>query len=46
MAIWYNVWQFGVVSGPSGPIFPVLVCLDPEKSGNPGADGKESWTRF
>jgi hypothetical protein len=35
MAIWYNVWLYiCVVCGP-WYIFPVLVCLDHEKSGNP-----------
>jgi hypothetical protein len=29
MAIWYSLWSFGI-------FFHVLVCLDPEKSGNPG----------
>jgi hypothetical protein len=27
-AIWYNSWPFGIICG--------LVCLDREKSGNPG----------
>jgi hypothetical protein len=31
-AIWYNLWLFGVVIWY---IFPILVCLDQEKSGNP-----------
>jgi hypothetical protein len=34
-ALWYNVWQFGVVCGPL-VYFPVLVFFDQEKSGNPG----------
>jgi hypothetical protein len=29
VAIWYSLWSFGI-------FFPVLVCLDREKSGNPG----------
>jgi hypothetical protein len=31
--IWYNLWPFGMVCGH---FFPVLACLDKEKSGNPG----------
>jgi hypothetical protein len=30
MAIWYSLWLIGIC------IFLVLVCLDQEKSGNPG----------
>jgi hypothetical protein len=30
MAVWYSLWSFVI------PIFPNLVCLDQEKSGNPG----------
>jgi hypothetical protein len=34
-AIWYNLWPFGRYRVWSfGIIFPVLVCLDQEKSGN------------
>jgi hypothetical protein len=36
-ATWYNVWSFGVVCGHLVYSY-VLVCLDQEKSGNPGAD--------
>jgi hypothetical protein len=38
MAIWYNLWPFVIVCDHLlyFSIFPVLVCLDPEKSGNPG----------
>jgi hypothetical protein len=32
MAIWYNLWSFGIVCGY---IFPNFVCLDQGKSGNP-----------
>jgi hypothetical protein len=35
MAIWYNLWPFGIVGGHLVHFF-VLVCLDHEKSGNPG----------
>jgi hypothetical protein len=28
MGVWYGLWSFGTV-------FPNLVCLDQEKSGNP-----------
>jgi hypothetical protein len=31
MAIWYNLWQSGIVCGH----FPILACLDRGKSGNP-----------
>jgi hypothetical protein len=34
MAIWYNLWPFGIVCGIWN-IFPTLKCLDQEKSGNP-----------
>jgi hypothetical protein len=30
IAVWCSLWYFGM------HIFPVLVCLDKEKSGNPG----------
>jgi hypothetical protein len=36
IAIWYNLWQFGVVSGHLVCFFPFLVCLDQEQAGNPG----------
>jgi hypothetical protein len=36
MAIWYNLWKFGIVCGHL-VFFPSLVCLDQEKSGNPAA---------
>jgi hypothetical protein len=29
MAVWYSLWSFGTYT------FPVLVCLDLDKSGNP-----------
>jgi hypothetical protein len=35
-AIWYNLQPFGIVCGHL-VYFLVLVCLDQEKSGNPGA---------
>jgi hypothetical protein len=36
MAIWYNLWPFGIVCGHLLHIFfPNLECLDQEKSGNP-----------
>jgi hypothetical protein len=42
MTIWYTLWpfdivcgQFGIVCGHFGINYPVLVCLDQEKSGNP-----------
>jgi hypothetical protein len=34
-AIWYNLRQFGIVCGHLVIIFPVLVCLNQQKSGNP-----------
>jgi hypothetical protein len=33
MAVWYSLWSFVIFS-------PNLVCLDQEKSGNPGADSR------
>jgi hypothetical protein len=36
MAIWHKVRQFGIVCGHL-VYFPILVCLDQEKSGNCGA---------
>jgi hypothetical protein len=36
MAIWYNLWPFGIVCGHLLYVFPNLECLDQEKSGNPG----------
>jgi hypothetical protein len=39
MAIWYNLWLFGIVCGHLLYIFPNLECLDQEKSGNPGPFG-------
>jgi hypothetical protein len=39
MAIWYNLWLFGIVCGHLLYIFPNLECLDQEKSGNPGSFG-------
>jgi hypothetical protein len=37
-ANWYILWPFGTVCGRLVYVgmIPVLVCLDPEKSGNPG----------
>jgi hypothetical protein len=35
-AIWYNLKHFGIVCGHLVYSFSVLVCLDQEKSGNPG----------
>jgi hypothetical protein len=35
-AIWYNLRPFGIVWGHSVIIFPVLVCLNQQKSGSPG----------
>jgi hypothetical protein len=29
MAVWYSLWPFAI-------FFPNLICLDEEKSGNPG----------
>jgi hypothetical protein len=38
MAIWY-VWQLGMYNlWQFGKFFPILVCLDQEKSGNPELD--------
>jgi hypothetical protein len=34
MAIRYNLWPFGIIYGILWYIFPILVCLDQEKSGN------------
>jgi hypothetical protein len=34
MAVWYSLWFFDI-------FFPVLVCLDQEKSGNPDPKGKK-----
>jgi hypothetical protein len=42
MTIWYNFWSFGIIYGrlvllvAIWHIFPILVCLDQEQSGNPG----------
>jgi hypothetical protein len=39
MAIWYNLLPFGTYSLWSFvTIFPNSVCLDQEKSGNPGGE--------
>jgi hypothetical protein len=35
MAIWYNLWPFGIDCGHL-LYFSNLECLDQEKSGNPG----------
>jgi hypothetical protein len=34
-AICYNLWLFGIVCGHFGVFFPILVCLNQEKSSNP-----------
>jgi hypothetical protein len=40
-AVWYHFWPFGIMHGrlvqfvSSWYTFPVLVCLDQEKTGNP-----------
>jgi hypothetical protein len=36
MAIWHNLLPFGIVCGRLLYFFTNLVCLDQEKSGNPG----------
>jgi hypothetical protein len=41
LVIWYNLWPFGIVCGHM-VCFPVLVCLDQEKSGNTGLQLDES----
>jgi hypothetical protein len=33
LTLWYSIWPFGIVCVHT---FPDLVCLDQEKSGNPG----------
>jgi hypothetical protein len=38
MAIWYYLWPFIIHSLWSFVVFPNLVCLDQEKSGNPDGD--------
>jgi hypothetical protein len=38
-AIWYNLRPIGIVCGNLVDFY-VLVCLDQEKSGNPGVDHK------
>jgi hypothetical protein len=35
ITILYNLWYFGIGSLWSFDIFPILVCLNQEKSGNP-----------
>jgi hypothetical protein len=40
--IWYNLRHFGLVCGQLVYFFPVLVCLDQEKSVNPGTLDKRS----
>jgi hypothetical protein len=47
MAIWYNVWPFGIcnvwpLDVVCGPLvyFSILVCLHQEKSGNPDAENQ------
>jgi hypothetical protein len=44
MAIWYNLWPFGIVCGHL-LYFTNLVCLDQEKSGNPGTFTSWSWVQ-
>jgi hypothetical protein len=39
-AIWYNLWPIGIACGHL-VYFYVLVCLDQEKSGNPGLNIEE-----
>jgi hypothetical protein len=34
-AIWYDIWPIGIVCSRL-VYFYILVCLDQEKSGNPG----------
>jgi hypothetical protein len=47
MAIWYNVWLFWCSLWSFGYIFPVFVCLDKEKSGNPDLkQGEQVWRIF
>jgi hypothetical protein len=39
MTIWYNLWPFGIVCGYFDiHTFPILVCLDEEKSGSPASE--------
>jgi hypothetical protein len=46
MTIWKILWPFGIIYGRLIKfvvicyIFPNLVCLDQEKSGNPGLSGR------
>jgi hypothetical protein len=42
MAIWYNIWPFGVVCGHL-LYFSNFECLDKEKSGNLVGVYKENW---
>jgi hypothetical protein len=48
--IWNILWPFGIIYGSFelflviGNIFSILVCLDHEKSGNPG--GTSNRTKF
>jgi hypothetical protein len=48
MIIWNILWPFGIMYGSLVQfvviwyIFPILVCLDQAKSGNPGAEPKNS----
>jgi hypothetical protein len=35
VAVWFSIKLFGTVYGNLVLFFPVLVCLDQEKSGNP-----------
>jgi hypothetical protein len=45
MTIWNILWPFGIILWPFGIVcghlvyFSIFVCLDQEKSGNPGPDG-------
>jgi hypothetical protein len=43
-AIWYILWQIGIVCR-NWVFFPILVCLDQEKSGNTGSDDNEHSNR-
>jgi hypothetical protein len=36
MAIWYNLWPFGIVGGRLVYFSPIWNVMDQEKSGNPG----------
>jgi hypothetical protein len=46
MAIWYDVWQFGVHSLWSFDIFSRFGTLGPKKSGNPALDPRHSTSKL